>query len=186
MVQQEKNMMPSNATSQISKRKRFDLRRLVADIAIELREILEARRLYGDISISKDTPRYLMSDPYLLKNIFLALVNHSLRFLKSGGITIRIFTDSYATDKQKHIHLTITDTSLGFLPEEIDDIFRPHVQHRPATDKNYIMPDLFRARELARSIGGDVSVQNVFGWGTMYSFSIAAQEATMPFDNISN
>ncbi|HIJ77884.1 MAG: ATP-binding protein [Desulfobulbaceae bacterium] len=161
----------------------FDLRRLMAEIAIDVGSMVQARQFYGDISVSQDTPRHLSGDPAILKKIVLGLVNHSLSSLDVGGVTIRVAPGGHDVEGGCVLNITVTDTSIGMLPEELDEIFIPSRQHGDYVDQREKKSELFYVRELARLLDGNLSVHSAFGWGTRYSLSVAMHGAAMHVSN---
>ena len=151
----------------------FDLRRLMAEIAIDVGAMVKSRHFYGDISVSKDTPRHFSGDPSILKKIVLGLVSYSLSSLDVGGVTIRVAPSGYDIHGMQQLDITVTDTSIGMLPEELDEIFVPSRCQGDCVDQRENKSELFYVRELARLLDGKLSVHSAFGWGTRYSFNIA-------------
>jgi signal transduction histidine kinase len=161
----------------------FDLRRLIAEIAIDVGTMVQARHFYGDISVSQDTPRYFSGDPSILKKIVLGLVSHSLSSLDVGGVTIRVTPSGYDAHGIQQLDITVTDTSIGMLPEELDEIFVPSRYLDDCGEQSEKRSELFYVRELARLVDGKIYVHSAFGWGTRYSFNIAMTDAAKNVGN---
>ena len=69
----------------------------------------------------------------------------------------------------------VVDTGLGIPPEKLEAIFQPFVQ----VDQNFTRQGqgtglgLSISRELARAMGGDITVESVLGEGAVFTLSLA-------------
>lgn len=145
----------------------------IAEIGVRIASEATAKSLFLDISITEETPRYFRGDPLRLRDIIYYLACCSLNSTDSGGITIRISSHYYGVqDDRRLLQVDVTDTGQGFLPERVSTICQTTGQSCNLEQSDSITVGLTAARRLARLMGGNISVQSVYGWGTRYSATV--------------
>lgn len=87
-------------------------------------------------SISPDTPKFLLGDPYRLKQILMNLVSNSVKFTKNGKVH---FSINALTKQSSDIELIIevTDNGIGIDESKIDYIFEDFTQEEMSTTRKY-------------------------------------------------
>lgn len=87
-------------------------------------------------SISPETPKVLLGDPYRLKQIMINLVSNSVKFTKNGLVNLSV--DSIRK-KSTEIDLVIevADTGIGIEESKIDFIFEDFTQEEMSTTRKY-------------------------------------------------
>ena len=86
------------------------------------------------------------------------LINNALKYTPKGSVTV------YAHDdvKNKKMYVDIIDTGLGLSPESLQKIFGKFARAKVASSANIMGTGLglFVAREMARAMGGDITVKS--------------------------
>ena len=112
------------------------------------------------------------ADPDRLQQILLNLLGNASKFTPSGGrVSVR-----WSTDNQR-VLIAIADTGRGIPAEASSQIFEPFVQVNREIDarkQKGMGLGLAISRELARAMGGDVTVQSVVGEGSTFTVSLPA------------
>lgn len=110
------------------------------------------------------------ADPDKLQQILLNLLTNAIKFTPAGG---RI--DMQCESGSERILVHVRDTGPGIAQEEIERIFSPFVQleERSAGKSKGVGLGLAISRDLARAMGGDVTVSSTPGSGA--TFTIALQ-----------
>ncbi len=84
------------------------------------------------------------------------LINNALKYTLKGSVTV------YAHDdlKSKKMYVDIIDTGLGLSPESLQKLFGKFARAKVASSANIMGTGLglFVAREMARAMGGDITV----------------------------
>ncbi|MBY0538154.1 HAMP domain-containing histidine kinase [Patescibacteria group bacterium] len=84
------------------------------------------------------------------------LINNALKYTPKGSVTV------YAHDdvKTKKMYVDIIDTGLGLSPESLQKLFGKFARAKVASSANIMGTGLglFVAREMARAMGGDITV----------------------------
>jgi signal transduction histidine kinase len=128
-----------------------------------------------NIELSTDLPatRLLVrQDHGKLRQILSNLLSNAVKFTPEGG---RV--QLTARETPTHLVFEITDTGIGIAPEEQEFIFQKFRQSSdPLTrEQSGTGLGLSIVRELARLLGGDVSVQSELGRGSTFVVRIARE-----------
>ena len=117
-------------------------------------------------------PLTVSADPDRLQQILLNLLGNASKFTPSGGkVSVR-----WSTDDQS-VLIAVADTGRGIPAELLSRIFEPFVQVNREIDarkQKGIGLGLAISRELARAMGGDITVQSVLGEGSTFTVSLPA------------
>jgi signal transduction histidine kinase len=109
------------------------------------------------------------ADREKVRQIVVNLVSNALKFTPSGGeITLGCAARGGA------VSVTVQDTGRGIAPEKLASIFEPFVQvdRRFMREQEGIGLGLAISRELARAMGGDLTVESVEGEGTTFDLRL--------------
>ncbi|GLC23789.1 hypothetical protein rosag_03020 [Roseisolibacter agri] len=119
-----------------------------------------------------DQPHVVRADPEKLRQILLNLLSNAVKFTESGGrVAIACATDGDA----KVTRVRVSDTGRGIPPEEHERIFEPFVQvdrHRTHESQQGVGLGLAISRELARGMGGDLTVESTAGAGSTFTLTL--------------
>ncbi len=125
------------------------------------------------------TYQYLPADPDLvvrvdsekLEQILLNLLSNATKFTPRGGsITLA------ATRHGSRVEVTVSDTGVGIPPDRLAAIFEPFVQLDPSLTREREGTGLGLAisRDLARAMGGEVTVKSTPGSGSVFTLALPA------------
>jgi signal transduction histidine kinase len=111
------------------------------------------------------------ADDAKVQQVLLNLLSNALKFTAAGG-SVHL---SCAPDGAV-VHLRIADTGRGIPADKLEAIFEPFVQVDPtrARDKQGIGLGLAIGRELARAMGGEITVESVVGQGSTFTLTLPA------------
>ncbi len=114
------------------------------------------------------------NDPMRLRQCLFNLVSNACKFTEAGLIEIELSRAELAGVQQ--IVFKVRDTGIGMSPEHLARIFTPYAQARSTTAGQYggTGLGLSISRELARGMGGDLSVESELGKGACFVLSVAA------------
>lgn len=111
------------------------------------------------------------ADPEKLRQVLLNLLSNATKFTDAGG---RIEL-SYHEDGEC-VHLRVRDTGVGIPADKLASIFEPFVQVRSDLTRTAEGTGLGLAisRDLARGMGGDLSVESAVGEGSTFTLTLPA------------
>jgi signal transduction histidine kinase len=137
--------------------------------AVELLEPLFAQRGLTFESGACDSGIMVRADAEKTTQILVNLLSNAIKFTPSGG---RISVDCDATDDV--VHLRVNDTGIGFPPDKLEVIFEPFVQLKAtlAEREGGVGLGLAISRDLARAMGGELSVASTEGKGSCFTLAL--------------
>jgi two-component system sensor histidine kinase BarA len=149
----------------------------VCELAAALfRDQAEKKKI--DLKVLVDSPSFpLRQDPGKLHQILTNLISNAVKFTPEGGrVTLKASADG------DDIVFAVSDTGVGIAPEEQDLIFEKFRQAgNPLTrEQGGTGLGLSIVRELAKLLGGDVSLHSELGRGSTFTVRVAAKLADEP------
>jgi PAS domain S-box-containing protein len=109
-----------------------------------------------------------LADRSKVEQILLNLLSNAVKFTSTGGVKLRCRGEGHMT------YLTVSDTGSGIASDQLDKIFEPFVQvGRSLTSaQEGTGLGLAISRDLARAMGGDVTVESSAGEGSRFTLSL--------------
>ncbi|HHI93827.1 MAG TPA: response regulator [Gammaproteobacteria bacterium] len=123
-----------------------------------------------DMEYQFPIPGMISTDPTRLKQILINLCSNAIKFTKEGSIGISV---QYLADSNQ-LQISVTDTGIGISEEEQKKIFRPFTQADDSTTRIYGGSGLGLciSRQLAKTLGGDITVSSEKGKGSKFTTTI--------------
>jgi len=142
----------------------FDLGRLLNSLSQTFAATAGDRGLKLDVDLGSAAGVY-EGDPTRLRQILSNLVSNALKFTAQGGVTLK------ARRAGESLTLEVIDTGQGMDDEVLNRIFTPFAQADSSTTRRFGGTGLGLSivRELARRMGGDVSVASRPGAGSRFA-----------------
>ncbi len=143
-------------------------------------EMLRARAEEKGLALAYEPlglPRVVTGDEGRLGQIVLNLLGNGVKFTERGSVTLR------ARWAEGRAVLEVEDTGAGISPGELAKLFQPFVQAdagRRSGEGTGL--GLALSRELARLMGGDITVESTLGKGTRFRVELALPLAEEPLD----
>ena len=131
--------------------------------------------------IAPDIP-ILRQDVGKLQQILQNLLSNAIKFTPEGGrVLLKAEADPF------HIVLTVTDTGVGIAPEEQERVFEKFRQAGNPLTREHAGTGLGLSivRELAKLLGGDVTLQSELGRGSTFTVRLPlhlSEEPRLEFD----
>lgn len=130
------------------------------------------RKLIGELKKENDKGLFLMFDSELpedftimsseknIERILRHILNNALKFTEKGSI------DMHCIEKDDQLVISVADTGIGIAPEQREEIFKNFVQLDE--EANGVGLGLTLSRRLARSLGGDVVLDDSYKGGSCF------------------
>jgi signal transduction histidine kinase/DNA-binding response OmpR family regulator len=108
------------------------------------------------------------SDQDKIRQIVLNLLSNAAKFTPAGKITLTV------EQHGENLHITVADTGIGISAEALPNIFKEFEQADATTTRKFggTGLGLTISRNLARLLGGDVTVESVLGSGSTFTLVI--------------
>lgn len=135
-----------------------------------------AKGLTVSISLSNDLPKWVEGDGLRLSQILINLLSNAIKFTPSGTVTLTVVRDGSDTSFQ------ISDTGIGMTAEQVSRLFQQFEQANTSTTRTYggTGLGLYISMNLARLMGGDISVQSTLGAGSSFTLHLNLPAVAAP------
>ncbi len=145
-------------------RNAVDIAQLAGHLAQAFEPIAEQKQVFFRIIRSEDPPRTIDTDGQRLSQILKNLLSNALKFTERGEVALEIHPRGDA------IEFAVRDTGIGIAEEHHQIIFEPFRQADGTTNRKFggTGLGLSISRELARLLGGDISVESTPGQGSTF------------------
>ncbi len=153
-----------------------DLHTLFNDLQMIFKERAQSKHLQFIFETAENLPRYVVTDESKLRQIFINLIGNAVKFTEQGGIAVRSSVDIMNEDTLQLI-VEIQDSGPGIPDHELRNLFKHFVQTSTGIKKGSGTGlGLALSRELARLMGGNITVSSEVGKGSLFTFYIEIKE----------
>jgi PAS domain S-box-containing protein len=151
----------------------FDLRPLVADVAVISRPLVEKNgnvlRLEGAGPLGA-----MHADRTKVQQILLNLISNAAKCTEQGTITLS--TNRQTTADGEWVTFYVSDTGIGMTAEQMERLFQPFTQVNASVARDYRGSGLGLtiSKGLCELMGGEISVESTVDEGTTFSVRLPA------------
>lgn len=146
-------------------------------ILAELASLMRVRAAAKDIPLEVECvgaiPERIQSDPTRLRQILINLVGNAIKFTETGRVRVvtRLMEEKGGPPR---LQCDVIDTGIGMTEEQIQKLFQPFTQVDSSTTRRFggTGLGLIISKRLAKSLGGDISVNSTPGEGSTFSVTV--------------
>ncbi len=174
---------------------KLEIARIDGDLALtvdRVRQLFLSRAneigLDVTLDIDPDLPRSTRYDPVRVRQCIGNLLSNAIKFTEQGGVAIRVGAESLP-DGSYRVKIDVTDTGIGMDENTVQRLFGAFTQADASITRRFGGTGLGLAitRQLARLMGGDVTVESRLGEGSTFRLTFLAEKsvrtAAPPEDN---
>lgn len=175
----------------------FDLRALARSTGDSLAGRAAAKGLQAEVDISEKLAGLVVGDPVRLRAALENLIDNAVKFTDQGGVAISAVPWRPAKDKGKGkasgkdkkdkskdkrrvgVAFAVSDSGIGLTMAEIKRLFRPFTQANVTISSRFggAGLGLSSVKQLARAMGGDISVAPRRGGGATFTLTVTLDAA---------
>jgi signal transduction histidine kinase len=143
----------------------FDVCATVTDAARMWEDQARAKGLSFTVELG-GCPAMIIGDAARVRQIVFNLLSNALKFTKTGHVMLRI-----DVGEDDRLRVVVTDSGIGIPADKLEEIFESFRQADAGTTRQFGGTGLGLSicRNLARAMGGDVSVSSVVGEGATFT-----------------
>ncbi len=151
----------------------YDLMSVLNDVSMIVENRIGDKPVELLYEVDKDIPAKLYGDSGRIKQIIINLMNNAVKFTEAGSVKL-----SVKIAERKNYKLTlrfdIIDTGQGIKEEDLEKLFDAfkQVDMKRNRTKEGTGLGLSISKQLAKLMGGDVSVTSTYGEGSDFYFTI--------------
>lgn len=156
----------------------FDLRALARAGGDSLAGRAAAKGLQARVEIADDLPVFVTGDPVRLRAALENLIDNAVKFTPSGEVGLAV--NAQAGPQGRIVAgFEVSDSGIGLSLAEIRRLFRPFSQANVTIAARFggAGLGLSSVRHLARAMGGDVTVRQKEGGGTVFTLTVVLAPA---------
>ena len=148
---------------------------VVHEVIKVLRVKAEEKEIGLELEIAEALPESFESDPARLRQIITNLVGNAIKFTESGEVRVIVGRDAAAGA----LLIEIRDTGIGMSAVQLAGIFDAFAQADASITRRFggTGLGLSISRELARALGGDVTVTSEPGEGSTFTVTLPLGDA---------
>lgn len=166
----------------------FDLRTLARNAGDSLAGRAAAKGLQAEVDISEKLPGLVVGDPVRLRAALENLIDNAVKFTEHGGVALTVApwrsAKSKSNSKSKGqakskgrvgIAFAVSDSGIGLTMAEIKRLFRPFTQANVTIASRFggAGLGLSSVKQLARAMGGDITVAPRLGGGATFTLTVS-------------
>ena len=156
----------------------FDLRALARNAGDSLAGRAAAKGLQWSIDISEKLPALVIGDPVRLRAALENLIDNAIKFTEQGGVALSVSAVRGAKGKTS-VAFAVSDSGIGPTMAEIKRLFRPFSQANVSIASRFggAGLGLSSVKQLARGMGGDITIAPRRGGGTTFTLTVTLDRA---------
>ena len=157
-------------------RQPFSLHDLLFDIAGLLGPAIGGGDVEIVIDYAEALPRWFDGDQGRVRQILMNIVGNAVKFTPGGYVVVTV---SLNEDQPAPLSISVRDTGIGIAPDKTEEIFSAFRQAEMHASRRFHGTGLGLAiaRQLARKMGGDISVRSEPGAGSDFTVKLAIDQA---------
>ena len=156
----------------------MDLARLLRDAEQVWSAQAQARGL--TLALAIDTPPGIVEDEVRLRQIVFNLMANAIKFTDRGEVRLAAHAAPGADGER--LRIAIRDSGIGIPADKLEDIFESFRQVDAGVTRRHGGTGLGLAicRNLARAMGGDVTVESALGAGSVFTIDLPLERVALP------
>jgi two-component system, sensor histidine kinase len=164
----------------------FDLRTLARSTGDSLAGRAAAKGLQSQVDISDKLPGLVVGDSVRLRAALENLIDNAVKFTEQGGVALTVLpwrpAKGNAKGKLKQgskvgVAFSVSDSGIGVTMAEIKRLFRPFTQANVTIASRFggAGLGLSSVKQLARAMGGDITVAPRRGGGATFTLTVSLE-----------
>jgi signal transduction histidine kinase len=158
-----------------------DLRVLLREVEALMRPQAIAKGLALHIDADPSVPERVLADATRVKQVVFNLLSNAIKFSDHGAVVLDL-RQREAAGGQAELAFVVTDTGIGMDEATVASLFKRFTQGDGSRSRRHGGTGLGLeiSRNLARLMGGDISVQSRPGEGSVFTFRMPSQAVAAP------
>lgn len=151
----------------------FNLHLLLEDIKKSLNEVASKNNNDLILDLDEKIPQNLLGDPTKLSQIFMNLINNSLKFTKNGEVKVTTRLRAIHSEKVT-VFIKVSDNGIGIPKEKLETIFDSFSQGSVEINRKYGGTGLGLniVKKLVAILGGTIKVESNEHLGSSFYFTL--------------
>jgi signal transduction histidine kinase len=154
----------------------MDLRRLLEDAVTVWTGQAETKRIGIEFDLDH-CPSKIVADEVRLRQIIFNLMSNAIKFTDRGQVRLAAFGETDDETEVEQLVIRVADSGIGIPQDRVEEIFESFRQVDGGVTRRHGGTGLGLAicRNLARAMGGDVTVTSTLGAGSTFTLTLPLQ-----------
>lgn len=154
----------------------YSVRKFVEETISEISASFKNKDIAFIVNVSPDIPASLSGDLHKLEKIVSNILSNAVKYTNHGMVTMTVGSEHVSADKVL-LTVSVEDTGIGIKADDIPKLFTEffRVDNIPGQSGEGAGLGLAIARRLAVLMGGDITVESVYGVGSTFTASVVQQ-----------
>ncbi|MGA7743516.1 MAG: response regulator [Polyangia bacterium] len=146
-----------------------DVPRTIESLKRTFQPVASQKNLSFEAQLAPGAPASITSDGLRVQQIVRNLLSNALKFTQDGSVLLRV-----SAAPGECVSFSVKDSGIGIATDQQQIIFEAFRQANGTTNRSYggTGLGLTISRELARRLGGDISVESTLGKGSTFTLTI--------------
>ncbi|MCD1258419.1 response regulator [Paenibacillus athensensis] len=162
------------------------LESILRNLQIQFAPVAKERKLQLNLTCDPGVPETIVTDALRVEQILKNLLSNAFKFTPKGSVSVRFYVpgrDVQLSHPALHpgevLAMAVTDTGIGIPPEKQRAIFEAFQQADGSTSRKYggTGLGLTISRELAKLLGGEITLASTQGEGSTFTLYLSSVEA---------
>jgi len=151
----------------------MDLKRLLEDAVTVWTGQAETKRIGIEFDLDH-CPGKIMADEVRLRQIIFNLMSNAIKFTDRGQVRLACFSETDEESGAEGLVIRVADSGIGIPQDRVEEIFESFRQVDGGVTRRHGGTGLGLAicRNLARAMGGDVTVVSTLGAGSTFTLTL--------------
>jgi hypothetical protein len=151
----------------------MDLKRLLEDAVTVWTGQAETKRIGIEFDL-EHCPGKIIADEVRLRQIVFNLMSNAIKFTDRGQVRLAAFSETDEENGDERLVIRVADSGIGIPQDRIEEIFESFRQIDGGVTRRHGGTGLGLAicRNLARAMGGDVTVASTLGAGSTFTLTL--------------
>jgi PAS domain S-box-containing protein len=152
----------------------MDFQALLGDVEAMFRVRTAENNLQFEVSRIGEVPSHIIADPMRVRQVIINMLGNAVKFTEKGGIVVRVYSGETKGDDRILVTVEVEDTGMGIPEDEVEHIFGSFEQTQRGQMIGGTGLGMAISRQLARLMGGDLTVKSQQGKGSTFMFAFNA------------
>jgi signal transduction histidine kinase len=151
----------------------MDLKRLLEDAVTVWTGQAETKRIGIEFELD-NCPAKIIADEVRLRQIIFNLMSNAIKFTDRGQVRLACFSETDEETEAETLVIRVADSGIGIPQDRVEEIFESFRQVDGGVTRRHGGTGLGLAicRNLARAMGGDVTVTSTLGAGSTFTLTL--------------
>ncbi len=152
----------------------FDFRAMLRDTETMFSQRAEEKKLQLTLSCIGEVPQTIVADAMRVRQVVTNMLGNAIKFTSAGAISVQV--SSSGRDSMNGILVTVEvkDTGMGIPEDELESVFGSFEQTQRGQMLGGTGLGMAISRQLARLMGGDLTVRSEVDKGSTFTFTFHA------------